>query len=162
MPVDLPTLRSHCRADSADDSLLTAYLAAAKQACATLANRNIYDDSTAQNAAKVNAVADYETAYNAYTAALAANSTTYAGIQEMIDAANAAAVATFREARKNYTAAVNSIVTNPEIDEAVMLLAAHYYRNRESVAAGQSVSAIEVPMATSSIMSHWRYMDELQ
>lgn len=151
--MDLITIeraRAHCRADGFDDEILTVYANAAERACARRANRNVYKDDAARNAAldalpakMTAAFADYETAMTA--AAAIAN-------EDERKLAEYRAQAALDEAKLDHFNTVNSIVVTDDYIAAVLLTLGHFYRNREEVVAGMGAQAVQLPFGAQAIL----------
>ena len=58
--------------------------------------------------------------------------------------------------RVSYTAGYAADEVPPELDQAVLMLVAHYYLNREAVAVGGNTIPHELPLAVASLISPYR------
>lgn len=171
--IDLATAKQHLRVETADeDALIGVYLGAAKAAVETSTSRILearivtqtvagfagadspirlwwgpvsgavtiaYDDSNGVT----QALADYRLVEGPSARVLPA----YGEIWPVAQAGPGTV-------RLSYTAgyAVNEVP--PELDQAVLLLTAHFYANREAVVAGAGAS--EMPVGVEAILSRYR------
>lgn len=138
--VTIQEVRDHCRAEPEDDALLTIYADAAEQAAEDFLNRRIFPRQT-----------DLDTAIAGLPTAVAAAETAYGTARDAARGlsgearcvAMQAAEATWKRAVTQARETAIGIVVNPAIKDAVLLIAGHLYRNRESVITG--TIATEIP-----------------
>ena len=159
--VSIAQLRVQCAADlaGADDAQLTVYADAAEQTVQRMCNRAIFLDASERDAARAALPAAMAAAYTTYDAAInaAQAQSDKRNIAFQTDLANDA----LRAEHAKADAISNSIVIQPDIIEAILLLTAHYYRNREAVETGSGAAAVEVPEAASHIMERYRHLGPL-
>lgn len=153
----LDQARQHCKADDTDDVMLSIYIEAAERECEKLANRTIFKNAAAQTTA-INAVpAAINAAKVIYDAAiLAADALTDETAKEY---ATKIAQTTYDNVKFKQNEIIDSIVMEDNILNAMLLLIAHWYMNREEVVVGQSVVAI--PSGVQSIMYKYRKVGDL-
>lgn len=155
--VTLSEARTQCKADAADDAMVTIYANAAEKRCSQIAQRNIYVDGTALTAARATVSASLVAANAAYAAAIAAADAL------TIDAdkadAKLSAEAALQEAQLSASMIRDGIVVTADIKAAVLLITAHWYRNREEVQTGPGANAVQIPQGAQNIMEqygkHW-------
>jgi uncharacterized phiE125 gp8 family phage protein len=59
--------------------------------------------------------------------------------------------------RVSYTAGFADVAADaPELDQAVLMLVAHFYLNREAVNSGPSAAAIELPLGVEALIAPYR------
>lgn len=146
--------RDHCRADSGDDAILLAFLAAAEDAAAAYLNRTIHADSTALDAAIAAYPDVVAAAHAAYDAAVDAADTEEAnGDSYKATAMREVAVLNRASALRNAERAANGVVANPSIVGAVKLTLGHLYANRESVS---EEAMTEVPQGVTALLRPYR------
>lgn len=126
--VTISELNYQCRT-SGEDALLTIYADAAEKACAKIANRNLYPDAEALQAAIQAIPAVMAVAYTAYDTAMDAA----ALLDDERDQETAEAIAerALLTAQINESRTVNGIVADGDIKGAILLTVAEFYRNRE-------------------------------
>lgn len=138
--VTIAQVRSHCRAEAEDDTLLTAYADAAEQRAQDFLNRRVFATQVALDAAISGLATKVANAETAHRAALeAAQSLEGEARCTARAAADLALSRVMCEARETAV----GMVVNPAIVGAVLLIAGHLYRNRESVITG--TIATELP-----------------
>ena len=144
--------RTQCRlAEGEDDAILSINAAAAERACMRAANRNLYVDQTALDAAiaalpaaMAIVYADYDDAIEA--AALLEDS------REKADAEQAAKKALYL-AKLNQTMTINGIVATEEIIGAILLTVDYFYVN-------QGEATLALPGAAQNLINMIRYVGE--
>lgn len=156
--ITIESLMQQTKADSEDVDLVAEKGDAAEAYARSYCNRDIYPTQEVLTAAlagvaqrlvdAVQARDDAKTAADAQT-----DETVKATLKEFADTQYRLTMVAIK--RTNY-----GIVTNVDINSAILLHAAHLYRNRESVVAGQGASAAEVPMTTLNILFKWRVPEE--
>lgn len=157
--ITLAQARLHVKADGDDDDVLTIYCNAAEAACARLANRNLYKDMAALNAA-LSALPDaLSDAWEAHDAAMIAA----AGLSDLRQRAFAEdnARASLSAAMATHQNVVNGIVVTDDMIAAVLLTVGHLYRNRENNITGQGAAAVELPMSAQNLMAPHRWIGPL-
>lgn len=154
--VTLDLARNHVKSDGDDDALLTQYVEAAEAACEREIGRYVFATQEALDAAKAALPATVLAASLAYEAAVEA--------AELLDDERAAGFA-LAAAEQDLVASNIAVtrtrygmVANYELTAAVLLIAGHLYRNRETVVTGQGASAVEVPEAASALLGRLRYV----
>lgn len=159
--VTIDQLRVQCAADlgGADDAQLTVYANAAEQTVQRMANRAIFLDATERNAAITALPASVAAAYTTYDAAIAAaaGASDPRNVTYQTQLANTA----LNRALNDAEAIEHSIVIEDDIVEAILLLAGHWWRNREEVETGSGAAAVQVPQAAEHIMERYRYLGPL-
>lgn len=155
--VTIGEVRQHCKADSADDAMLTIYADAAEAAVVAFLNRNVYLDSGAL--ATAIAAVDLSAVHSAYEDAIEAADALDSELdkQYAIDKATI----TLHNAQLNASMTNDGMVINKDIKAAILLLAAHFNRNREAVTSGQGASAVEVPFTVESLLRFHRKIGPL-
>lgn len=159
--ITIAQARSQVKSDGDDDDQLTVYCDAAEAACARLANRSLFATTVERDAAIAAISAAMTAAYTAYDAAIATALTQdddrIAGMQTAL-----ADVALLRATNKAEADLQGLSLeelgdAGKDIPVAVLMTAAHWYRNRENVTSGQGATAIEVPMSAQYIMYNHRW-----
>lgn len=148
--VTIEEVRRQCRADPEDDALLTLYAQGAELAAQQFLNRRVFADKDALDSAVAAMPAEVEAAEAAHAAAREA-ARDLEGEARAI--AEAAADAAWHEALSNARETAVGMVVNDDVRTAVLMIAAHRYRNRESVITGDSAS--ELPQGPITIL--WPY-----
>lgn len=138
--VTIAQVRTHCRAESEDDTLLTVYADAAEQRAQDFLNRRVFATEQALTDAIATIPAKVSAAEAAHSAALEA---AQALEGEARCAARAAADMALRRALCEAREIAHGMVVNPAIVGAILLITGHLYRNRESVITG--TIATELP-----------------
>lgn len=156
--ITLEQLQAQTKADGDDNDLLIVQGDAAEAYARSYCNRDIYKDAAALTAALADVPARARAAATAKADALeAAEAETDADVKAfLIESANTQYRLTMCAIRRTSYA----IVTNEDINSAILLHAAHLYRNREGVVTGQGAAAQEVPMTTLNILFKWRVPEE--
>lgn len=151
--ISIDQLRSHCKADGDDDDMLVIYGNGAEAACARLANRYFYPDAETLAAAKTAAVAAHIAGWATYDAAvLAAEAQTDDRVKAvLIENARWQLMQLAAEMDKTLNGEVANDEVNSDIISAVLLIAGHWYVNREEVVTGPGAAALPVPMAAQNI-----------
>jgi hypothetical protein len=144
--VTISELNYQCRT-SGEDALLTMYADAAEAALAKLANRNLYIDADALQAAIDAVPADMAAAHIAYDEAMDAA----ALIDDERDRATAESIAenALSNAQITESRTINGIAINGSIKGAILLTVAEFYRNRE---------VGDVPQGARNIMQLHQYV----
>jgi hypothetical protein len=150
--VTLDQARQHCRADAADDAVLTLYGGAASDAAVQFLNRQVFENQTALDAAIAGVPAALDAADAAYEAAILAAAELEGSAR---CAAEAAAVRARDAARTAAEETMRGIVSNDSIRAAVLLILGHLYRNREEVMTDQGAAAVQLPMGAHALL--WPY-----
>lgn len=148
--VTIEQVRAHCRAEPEDDELLTLYADGAEQAAQEFLNRRVFasaEDLQAAIAAMPATVATAEAAH------AAARETARALAGETRCMAELASDARWGDVIKSAREIAVGMVMNADICDAVLLITAHRYRNRESVITG--TIATKVPEGAITIL--WPY-----
>lgn len=137
--------------------MLTIYADAAEAAAVGFLNRNVYVDNAALTAAL--AAVDMTGIHSAYEDAIEAADALDSDLDKQFatDKANIA----LHDAQLSASMTLDGMVVTKDIKSAVLLIAGHLYRNRESVATGQSASAVEVPMSAEWLMRPYRKIGPL-
>lgn len=148
--ITLAQARTHCRADASDDTALTLYANAAEKACAKHANRNLYADQDALDAALAGLYADRVAANAAYEAAILAADEIE--IEEDKEYAIKLAENTLLKAQADAAMIEAGIVADDFIIGAVLFTTARFYRFREDA---------ELPQSAQSIMLMYRKVGDL-
>jgi hypothetical protein len=151
--VTLDQARLQCKADEADDALVTIYANAAERRCSQLAQRNIYPDAAALTTARLTISASMLAANAAYSAAIEAAD----ALEGDADKADAIAMAESDLLAAQLSASFirDGIVVTDDIIAAVLLITAHWYRNREEVMTGQGATAVQIPEGAANIMADY-------
>ncbi len=152
MLVTLDQARQHCRADAADDALLTLYAGAASDAAVQFLNRQVFQTQTELDAAIAAVPADLAAADAEYEAAMAAAAELEGSAR---CAAEAAAIRARDAARTEADEIMRGIVSNDSIRAAVLLILGHLYSNREEVMTEQGAAAVQLPMGAHALL--WPY-----
>ncbi len=155
--VTIEEVRQHCKADSGDDAMLTIYGEGAEAAAVAFLNRNVYVDNAALVAAL--AAVDMTSIHSAYEDAIEAADALDSDLDKQF-AIDAAGIA-LRSAQVDASFVLEGMVITKNIKSAILLIVGHLYRNRETVVAGQSASAVEVPMSAQWLMSPYRKIGPL-
>lgn len=142
--------RLHCKADEADDDMLTIYANAAEAACAKALNRNVYPDADALASARAGMQAAMVTANAAYETAMDAADEIDIAADKLV--AEEIAMQNLVEAQCDYYRKRDGIVVTDDILAAILLTLGHLYRNREDVVTGQGAAAIELPMGARALL----------
>lgn len=151
--ITIDRARAHCKADSADDAMLTIYGNAAEKACANLVNRAVFVDQEALETAQTTAYADMSAANAAYATAVDdANALTGSDKTSAMQKANA----DLFKAQATYLGIVNGMVVTEDFIAAVLLVLGHLYRNREDVVTGQAAAAVQIPMGAQALLAPLR------
>lgn len=148
--VEIEQVRAHCRAEAEDDALLELYATGAEQAVQAFLNRRVFPSPEALAdavAAMPAEVAEAETAHADARAAAADLEGEARCVAEM--AADAAWSNALTKARETAV----GMVVNDDIRDAVLLITAHRYRNREAVITG--TIATPIPQGVTTIL--WPY-----
>jgi hypothetical protein len=147
--VTIDLARAHCRSDSDDDTVLITYVSAAEKAAQDFLDRFVYPDAGTMATAIAALPAAIDTAYNAWTAAVAAANDLPPEQAEIVKCgAHKAWKNAVDVARKTN----GGLVVNDTIRAAVLLTAAHLYKNREDVLAGASAGAVELPNGAKTML----------
>lgn len=147
--ITIEQARAHCKTDADDDDIVILYASSAEAACASAANRNLYVDAAALDAAIIVALADMATAQTAYDAAiLAADALTDANAKAL---ACEVAERNLNVAKLNKEATLYGKVAGADIIQAVLLTLGDYYAHREETVMG---AMGELPTGAAAIM--WR------
>lgn len=145
--ITIEQARAHCRADAADDDLLTIYGDAAEEAAQQFLNRRVYADESTLSGARDGVPAMLEAADTAYDDAVeAADDLDGSARCAALDAAvfvRAAARARAREID-------SGIVATDDIVSGILLILGHLYRNREDVVTGPAPAAL--PMGAHALL----------
>lgn len=157
--VTIEQVRDHARADGDDDPQLELYATAAERMFERLAHRAIFVDSTQMAAAQANVEATVAAAWDAYELSHAAVMSLPAG--ERRDDMLARARASLRRVLDEQEAITHGMVASEDVQVAICILAAHLYRNREEVVAGQGAAAVQVPMAAERVAYMYRWVGPL-
>ena len=136
--------------NSAEDTLLQGYIDAAEYYAQEYLDRSVFADSTALTAAKAAVATLPATAQSAYTAAITAATALPAGLEQ--DSATAQADEDFAQAQKTLARTRYGMVLTPAFTQAVVLLVAHWYVNREPVLIDFS-KAVELPFGVTNLLS---------
>lgn len=153
MLISLATAKMHLRVDgNAEDALITIWCLAAESSACEFLNRNVYPDAAALNTAIAAVPLALVAAGAAYQAAL----TAAALIDDAVAcaAAVAGAGAAYRAAQQVAREAYVGMVTNPQIEAAMLLTLGHLYENREDVILNGSPAAL--PMGAHSLLQPFR------
>lgn len=173
--VTLALLQQHCRTDGDDDELLSLYGNAAESAVMRAANRNFYLTAADMDVAVAGIEDALAVAYAKYDAAIAATK----GITD--PARRGAAVSRANTILGRATLSQDMILHGLVLDlpvgwqddpdglaslngsgfdvvAAVLLTAAHLYRNRENVVAGQGSAAVQVPQTAADLIAPLRWI----
>lgn len=142
--ITIQQARDHCKADSDDDAMLTIYANAAEKAVAKLVNRNLYPDAPAMAAARQAIPAALTVALAEYDAAITAAEALEDEREEAF--AKEMAEAALAEVKLDHVNTIYGMVATDDLIAAVLLTLGHLRVNKESVAVGPSMGAIEVPM----------------
>lgn len=153
--VTIADVLEHCKADSDDQSLLEIHAAAAERACAHRCNRKFFATQNALDTAIAALPAAVSAASTAYKTAMGAA----AALEEGSDERNFAECA----AKNNRTLALleaDAVLGGIVVDKtgkyahvftAILITAAHFYKNREPVSTGQGAAAVEIPLSAERI-----------
>lgn len=157
--ITIDQARAHCKADAADDTALTIYANAAEGIAAQLVNRDLFPDQQTMDTAQAAVPAALEAAYTAYD-------TDMANACDVTDAAYRATLEGM--ARNKLDAAtcaasrvMNGLIADGDIIGAILLICAHLYANRQSVAVGVGAAAVEVPFTARNILEERRWVGDL-
>lgn len=175
MTIDLATAKSHLRVDTADqDALITVYLAAAKTAVERATGKLLTPRSVKQTVAGFpGADTPIRLWYGPVSGAVSIAYDDSAGAAQtlasyrLVEGSNAQLLPAFGKTwpavaegpgtvRLTYTAGYVSAELPAELDQAVLLLTAHFYANREAATVGDS--AAELPLGVESLVSKYRPM----
>lgn len=126
---------AHCKADSADASLVTLYAGAAEESVIEFLNRMVYPDQAALDAALTAVPTEDAAARQTYLDAVEAA----AALEDVFDRERAVDAATiaWRAAKWRYMAIYQGMVVNQSIRAAILLRLGHLYRNREEMVDGR-------------------------
>lgn len=126
--VTIGEVRQQCKADSADDAMLTIFAEAAEAAAVGFINRNLYVDNAALTTAL--AAVDLSGTHAAYEDAIEAAQALDSDLdkQYAIDKANI----TLSNAQLSASMVNDGMVITKDIKNAILILAAFAYRNRDS------------------------------
>lgn len=145
--VPIERLREHCKTDGDDDDMLAFYGAAAERNVAAALNRPVFADQADWDTAILDIptkMADAQAAYDAAVLALGADD---------LEGHNYAYYR--RESvRRAQHAILDGIIANEDIENAILLIAGHLYRNREANVVGVSVSAL--PYGIDALLGYHR------
>ncbi len=155
--VTIEEVRNHCKADAGDDAMLTIFADGAEAAAVAFLNRNVYLDNGALTTAI--AAVDMTAIHSAYEDAIEAANALDSDLDKQF-AIDAAGIA-LRSAQVAASFVLEGMVITKDIKDAILLMAGHWYRNRESVVAGQSAAAVEVPMSAQWLMGFYRKIGPL-
>lgn len=152
--VTIDQVLEHCKADSDDQDLLEIHADAAEHYCQLRANRKFFPTPEA-----------LATAIAAIPAAISAASTSYKTAMDAAaaltnederDVAECIAKNALVLAKLDADATIGGIVvdenTNSYVRTAILMTAAHFYKNREPVATGQGAAAVEIPLSAERIL----------
>lgn len=151
--ITIDQARDHCKADSADDNMLTIYGNAAEQAIGRLVNRGVYPTAEARSADITAKSAELVAAFTAYdTAVEAADAVDDDRVREMM---LASAEAELSRAKSEAGNAIHGIVANDDLKGAIFLVLGHLWANRETTVVGPSLNAVAVPFGAENLA--WPY-----
>lgn len=155
--VTIEEVRQHCKADSGHDTMLTVYANAAESAAVAFLNRNVYLNDAALIAAR--ATVNMTTVHSTYEDAIEAAD----ALDSSLDTAHASEAAgiTLRAAQLSASFILDGMVIVNDIKSAILLIAGHLFRTRETVITGQSAAASEVPMSAQWLMTPYRKIGPL-
>lgn len=156
--ITIEQAREHCKTDGVDDELLTLYANAAEAACAQLANRALFVDQAALEAAVAEVSTSMSAAFTAHKTAMDAAASLDLDNREW---AEGKAHSDLIAARVRASNIVSGIVADGDIIAAILLTTGHFYRNREEVVVGQGGKPEQVPMAAQRIMAWYRRVGTL-
>lgn len=148
--VTIDQVRVHCRAEPEDDALLELYAKGAERAAQEFLNRRVFataEDLQAAVAAMPAAVATAEAAHRVAREAARELGGESRCMAEM------AADAVWHDATRLARETAMGMVVNDDIRDAVLLITAHRYRNREDVITG--TIATKMPQGATTIL--WPY-----
>lgn len=146
--VALATVKLHLRKDTSDeDTLITLYSTVGEQQAAEFLNRNVYEDSTALNAAIAAAPAALAAATVIYDAAIVAAELLAEEVER--DAATKYAQEIYARALKASDYAQRGIVVNASIQAALLLAVGNLFEHR-------GTDATELPAASMSLLMPYR------
>lgn len=150
--VTLEQAKAQSRVTSAaEDTLLQSYIDAAEQKMVLFLNRNVYADSQALMDAVESAQTAVEGAYAAFGAATdAAHAMEVGPLREI---ALTKASDDWNDALEAYRMAARGTTLQPAMVQAVQLLVAGWYANRESMAAGDLP---EIPLGAVNLLAPFR------
>lgn len=153
--ITIEQAREHCKTDAVDDEMLTIYANAAEAACAQLANRALFVDQAALEAAVAAVSPTMTAAFAAHKTALdAAASLDEFNREWAEDEANQ----TLMAARVRASHIIAGKVADDDIIAAILLTTGHFYRNREE---NGTTKFDEVPMGAARIMRWHRRVGTL-
>lgn len=154
--VPIARAREHLKADDNEsDALLQIYIDAAEKACSLRANRYFYADQSALDTAKAGVSDMMDAAFTAYDTAMT-NAATQIDSKRRQNAEQVARAA-LDAALVEQSRILGGLVASNLIIEGFLLTIGHYYRNRESVVAGQGAAAVELPSTAEAIFGHLCY-----
>jgi hypothetical protein len=156
--VTLEELLEHCKQDAGvDDAELTRCGNAAEKMAAQFTNRDIFPDQTAFDAALDGVSSSMAAAHVAYDAAIAAAD----ALSDSRDQAYATerAKKDLRAVTARNSRILSGMIVNDAIKAAILLIAAHLYRNREEVAVGATVATVQIPMGAARILDSYEAID---
>lgn len=153
--VTLDDLRLHCRADGDDDAVLTKYGNAAEATAQMRANRKFYVDGTARTAALNGMPAAVSAAWATYDAAIAAADAM--SDERAACFARESATSALNETLNAQDAIMHGIIITDDLKQAIYLIAADWYRNREETITGPGAQAVQIPTGAEAIIAryHW-------
>lgn len=154
--VTLASAKLHLRVTGTDeDTLIQDMLDTAEKVVHSQLGRNVYVDSTALTAAKSAAPTALTTAGTTYdaavTAALANTNDTESALMLSL------AVTEYYAAGQDFRRTMQGIVTNKNIQAAVLLLVGHYYANREATTAQlNGLASMQLPLGVDSVLQPYK------
>lgn len=154
--VSIVEVRQHCKADAADDAILTICADGAEAAAVAFLNRNLYVDNAALTAAL--AAVDMSGIHSAYEDAIEAADAITSDLdkQYAIDKANIA----LHTAQYDASMVLDGMVIVQNIKSAILLITGHLYRNRDSTPM-KSGDPVDIPNAVEWLLRPYRKIGPL-
>lgn len=140
MPLTLDFVRAYLKADSADDTVITALMASARSICQDYCNRNFFDTDELLATAVASATTTLATTLAARDAELAAGAS-----PPDVGTKYATTLGAIR-------ADLYGVVINDSISAAILLTIGHLYTNREDV---------DMPTGAQRILQRYLWIGEL-
>lgn len=156
--ITIEQARAHCKTDAVDDDMLTIYANAAEKACANLANRALFVDQAALDAAILAVPAAMSAAFAAHASAVEAAASLP---EEERDIAESVAAQKLFAVRMTQSNIIYGIPVDADIIAAILLTTAHFYRNREEVVVGSNAAVNQLPIGAERIMRWYRRVGAL-
>ena len=139
--------------------MLTIYANAAEKACANFANRALFVDQAALDAAIQAVPAAMSAAFIAHKSAVEAAASI--ADEDERDIAESIAHQKLFAARVAQSNIIYGIAVDEDIIAAILLTTGHFYRNREEVVVGSDSAVNQLPIGAERIMKWYRRVGSL-